>query len=339
MEKETNDINEIIIRYLDGSASLDEKIRLLGWLRETEGNRSDFMTTRDLWIACRAVEGSELEVDIALGKFRQRIQQEQERIGREQSARWHLPVWTRWAGIAATVLLVLAMGYGIGKRTQNTPLIAVQNQLITAQGSKGRFTLPDGSVVWLNEASKLTYPDRFAGDKREVVLEGEAYFEVEKDTLKPFVVQAGALSVEVLGTSFDVNSYASETSIQTALLEGSVKISGEGLAEPVYLKPNELFDYRKADQRGSVETVKANLYTDWMKDRLVFDNDCLADILVSMQSRYKIEMECPEQFAAKTRLSFTIRQESLEEVLAAMAQIAPIRYEIKGGKAYVIPRE
>ena len=182
MEKETNDINEIIIRYLDGSASLDEKIRLLGWLRETEGNRSDFMTTRDLWIACRAVEGSELEVDIALGKFRQRIQQEQERIGREQSARWHLPVWARWAGIAATVLLVLAMGYGIGKRTQNASLIAVQNQLITAQGSKGRFTLPDGSVVWLNEASKLTYPDRFAGDKREVVLEGEAYFEVEKDT-------------------------------------------------------------------------------------------------------------------------------------------------------------
>ena len=102
MEKETNDINEIIIRYLDGSASLDEKIRLLGWLRETEGNRSDFMTTRDLWIACRAVEGSELEVDIALGKFRQRIQQEPDRIGREQSARWHLPVWARWAGIAAT---------------------------------------------------------------------------------------------------------------------------------------------------------------------------------------------------------------------------------------------
>ena len=219
------------------------------------------------------------------------------------------------------------------------PAAQEMQELLTGERDRIELVLADGTKVWLNGGSGLKFPARFEAGSRRVELAGEAYFEVAKDAGRPFTVVTASAEIEVLGTSFDVNSYASETSIQTALLEGSVKISGEGLTEPVYLKPNELYDYRKADQRGSVETVKANLYTDWMKDRLVFDNDCLADILVSMQSRYKIEMECPAQFAAKTRLSFTIRQESLEEVLAAMAQIAPIRYEIKGGKAYVIPRE
>ena len=79
--------------------------------------------------------------------------------------------------------------------------------------------------------------------------------------------------------------------------------------------------------------------TDWIKDRLVFDNDCLADILISMEGRYNMDIECPRQFAASTRLSFTIRQESIEEVMEAMSLIAPIRYEIKKNKVYITPRK
>ena len=216
--------------------------------------------------------------------------------------------------------------------------VIIQNQLITAKGSKGRFTLPDGSVVWLNSETKLTYPSQFAGDKRLVTLEGEAYFEIEKDMKKPFIVQAGEIDVEVLGTCFNVDSYSYTEFVQTALLNGSVKISGKGVKEPVYLKPNELFKYQKSDQVFSVREAKVGLYTDWIKDRLVFDNDYLSDILISMGGRYNMDIECPEQFASSTRLSFTIRQESIEEVLEAISLIAPIKYKIKNGKAYIIPK-
>lgn len=123
------------------------------------------------------------------------------------------------------------------------------------------------------------------------------------------------------------------------MLNGSVKISGKALKDPVYLKPDELFRYRKSDQTASVEEAKVGLYTDWIKDRLVFDNDCLADILISMEGRYNMDIECPRQFAASTRLSFTIRQESIEEVMEAMSLIAPIRYEIKKNKVYITPRK
>lgn len=340
MKEGTNDINEIIIRYLDDSAALEEKMLLLRWLKQSDGNRDDFAVTRDLWLSCNVAAGNELEVDIALEKLKDRILLEQGRMERESlTERKTLSVVLRWTRVTAVLLLLLGIGYGIGSwREHSVSDVIVQNQLITAKGSKGRFTLPDGSVVWLNSETKLTYPNQFTGNRRFVSLEGEAYFEVAKDAKKPFVVQAGEIDVEVLGTCFDLDSYSSGEFVETALLNGSVKISGKALKDPVYLKPNELFRYRKSDQIASVEEAKVGLYADWIKDRLVFDNDCLADILISMEGRYNMEIECPKQFAASTRLSFTIRQESIEEVMEAMSLIAPIRYEIKSGKVYIIPK-
>ena len=312
---------------------------MLQWLKQSDHNRDDFTATRDLWLSCNVAAGDELAVDIALGKLKDRILQEQGRMEKESRAeRKPLSVILRWTRVAAVLLLLLGIGYAIGSwREHSVPDIVVQNQLITAKGSKGRFTLPDGSVVWLNSETRLTYPNQFAGDKRLVTLEGEAYFEVAKDAKKPFVVQAGEIDVEVLGTCFNVDSYSSDELVQTALLNGSVKISGKTIKEPVYLKPNELFRYRKSDQVSSVEEAKVGLYADWIKDRLVFDNDYLSDILISMEGRYNMDIECPKPFAASTRLSFTIRQESIEEVLEAISLIAPIRYEIKDRKAYIIP--
>ena len=200
MKEETHDINEIIIRYLDGSAALEEKMLLLRWLKQSDGNRDDFAVTRDLWLSCNVAAGNELEVDIALEKLKDRILLEQGRMEKESlTERKTLSVVLRWTRVAAVLLLLLGIGYGIGSwREHSVSDVIVQNQLITAKGSKGRFTLPDGSVVWLNSETKLTYPNQFTGDRRFVSLEGEAYFEGAKDAKKPFVVQAGEIDVEVL---------------------------------------------------------------------------------------------------------------------------------------------
>lgn len=337
MKEKSNDINEIIIRYLDGSAELEEKIFLLQWLKQSDDNRENFTVTRDLWLSCNVAAESDLEVDIALANLKDRIWQEHIRMSTKQRG---LPMVLRWIRVAAVLLLLLGVGYGLGRLGKiSVSDVIVQNQLITAKGSKGRFTLPDGSVVWLNSETTLIYPNHFIGNKRTVILEGEAYFEVAKDVKKPFIVQAGGIDVEVLGTSFNLDSYSAGESVQTALLSGKVKITGKALKEPVYLHPNELFTYRKSDQGTSVEEAKVGLYVDWIKDRLVFDNDRLTDILISMEGRYNMDIECPERFAASTRLSFTIRQESIEEVMEAMSQIAPIRYEIKGNKVYITSRK
>ncbi|WP_029905630.1 FecR family protein [Prevotella sp. 10(H)] len=340
MKNELPDINQIIIRYLDGSASLNEKMIMLEWLKLSDDNRTDFVNTRDLWLSCNVAAQNELEVDIALGKLKNRIQEEQERLQKRSINKINDRIipFKRLIQVAAVALILIATGFGLGKwQTDLKPAHTVdtQHQLITAKGSKGKFELPDGSVVWLNSETKLIYPEIFAADCRQVVLEGAAYFEVAKDAKKPFIVKTGDLSIEVLGTTFNVDNYAVGDYIQTALLSGSVKISGENIQRPVLLKPDELFSYRKSDQKTAVEKVKSGLYADWIKDKLVFDNDYLADILISMEGRYNMQILCPEKFASKTRLSFTIHQESIEEIMNAMERIIPIKYRLVDNKIYI----
>ena len=332
MENFTTDINFIIIRYLDGSASLEEKRQLLQWLKESEKNRSDFTDTRDLWLSCNASADNELEVDIALDRLKMRIMNEHERIGKKNRRSF-----IRWYQAAAVLLVLFGLYFWLSIE-QTEPKLMVQNQLITAKGSKGKFTLPDGTVVWLNSESRLVYPDQFADGKRTVNLVGGAYFEVVKDEKKPFIVKAGDVDVEVLGTSFNISSYPFKDNIETALLSGSVKISGPSVRKEIYLKPNEVFEYKRDLHAVSVKSANASLYADWIKDRLVFDNRPLSDILISMEGWYNMDIVCPEKFAESTYMSFTIRQEDIDEILRAMSFIIPISYQIKNGKAFIMPK-
>lgn len=332
MENFTTDINLIIIRYLDGSASLEEKRQLLQWLKESEKNRSDFTDTRDLWLSCNASADNELEVDIALDRLKMRIMNEHERIGKKTRRSF-----IRWYQAAAVLLVLFGLYFWLSIE-QTEPKLMVQNQLITAKGSKGKFTLPDGTVVWLNSESRLVYPDQFADGKRTVNLVGGAYFEVVRDEKKPFIIKAGDVDVEVLGTSFNISSYPFKDNIETALLSGSVKISGPSVRREIYLKPNEVFEYKKDLHAVSVKSVNASLYADWIKGRLVFDNRPLSDILISMEGWYNMDIVCPEKFAESTYMSFTIRQEDIDEILRAMSFIIPISYQIKNGKAFIMPK-
>ena len=135
----------------------------------------------------------------------------------------------RYAGMAAAVVLVFLGGYFAATQT-----LAPEKEvtLLTAKGHVGEFTLPDGTKVWLNGESRLKYNAEFSGRTRDVALTGEAFFEVRKDTLRPFRVSMNDLQVEVLGTSFDAMNYAFGSSEEIVLKTGSVKISGEHLRSP-----------------------------------------------------------------------------------------------------------
>lgn len=329
----TTNIDIIIIRYLDGSASLEEKLQILQWLKESEKNRCDFTDTRDLWLSCNVASDNELEVDIALDRLKTRILSEHKRIERKTRRSF-----IHWYQVAAVVLVLLGWYFWFSNEPPEPKLI-VQNQLITAKGSKGKFTLPDSTVVWLNSESRLVYPDQFADGKRIVTLVGGAYFEVVKDEKRPFIVKAGDINLEVLGTSFNISSYPFKDYIETALLSGSVKITGNSVHTETYLKPNEVFKYQKESLSSSIKPANASLYADWIKDRLTFDNCPLSDILISMEGWYNTDIVCPEKFAESTYMSFTIRQENMDEILRAISFIIPIKYQIKDEKIFIIPKQ
>lgn len=323
MNTETTDINEIIIRYLEGSSTLDEKQLLLQWLRESDKNLDDFNITRDLWLSCEVALGDEAEINMSLNRLRQRILagQQTEKAPRRRP-------FIGWYQTAAVILVLLGMGYWLSVQKPAEPQMYVQNQLITAKGSKGQFVLPDGSIVWLNTDSKLIYPENFSDGKREVELVGEGYFQVVEDEKKPFIVKTGDLDVEVLGTSFDVSSYPYMDKIDIVLLSGKVKVNSDIFSKPVMLEPNQLLSFDKKDIGISLQSTKANLHIDWIKDRLVFDNTSLSDIIISLQGWYNVVIDCPKAYADKNRLSFTVRGENIDETLKAMSLIIPIKYTI-----------
>ena len=324
-----NRINHIIARVLSGESSSDDILSLSEWLNENEKNRDEFRRLKNYWDADVAFKHS-VAPAFSADKLQQKINVQKRQTFRRQLWRNAIPLIA-----AACLLFIFSTGFFLYNTNDRTS----EYYTLLTDEHKSNFTMEDGTVITLNKNSRLSYSDKYGKDSRNVKLEGEAYFEVAKDAKKPFIVQAGEIDVEVLGTSFNVNSYSSGEFVRTALLNGSVKISGKTIEEPVYLKPNELFEYRKIDRVSSVEDAKAALYADWIKDRLVFDKDYLSDILISMEGRYNMDIECPEKFAASIRLSFTIRNESIEEVMEAMSLIAPIKYEIKGKKVYIIPKK
>lgn len=322
------DINEVIIRFLDGSATIKEKSELLDWLKQSEGNRNDFSEVRDLWLLGNTIATDDIETEIALSRFKERIQTP--KIESPKKNFFLRKPINGFLRVAAVFIILLSVGftsYYLGSYSQGEEP-AVMNRLLTAHGSKGRFVLPDSTVVWLNSNSLLEYPETFTASAREVYLSGEAYFEVRRNEKLPFRVHAGEMDIEVLGTRFIVGNYQRRSAVEAVLVEGSVKVAGCHMDHSVVLTPGQLISYDKKTEHVDTQMVNAADYISWIQNELTFDNDKLADIIINLEKWYGVDIICSADFANSVSMSFSVRNgESLEDILKAMALVAPIKYD------------
>lgn len=340
MKNEIGDINEVIIRFLDGTATCEEKVFLLNWLKQSEKNRNEFSEVRDLWLLGNTLATDDVETEVALDRFRSRIQIPE---SGSRKSRFVFPEhFSLFLRVAAVFLILFAVG-SVSYYWGSSSALGqkeVMNRLLTANGSKGRFVLPDSTVVWLNSNSLLEYPETFSASVREVSLSGEAYFEVRRNEQLPFRVQAGEMKVEVLGTRFIVDNYQRKSGVEAVLVEGSVKIAGCKMNHSVVLTPGQLINYDKKSERTKVQMVNTDDYISWIQNELTFDNDKLADIIINLNKWYGVDIECPSDFAEKVFMSFSVRSgEELEEILKAMTLVAPIKYNWENGVLHILPRK
>jgi ferric-dicitrate binding protein FerR (iron transport regulator) len=327
---------DIIDKYLSKRATEEEERFLLQWLEEKEDNRKQFKEAYDLWLHINALPIGDAEMENALARLKERISASQ-----KKKRRLSLPL-LYFVRIAASLLLLIAAGYA-GYRLGNgraQPAVAM-NHLLTGTDGKGRYLLPDGSTVWLNASSVLKYPETFTGGKRTVYLEGEALFEVKKDGKRPFFVEAGGLDIEVTGTRFLVNNYPQKNRIETVLVSGSVRIGGSYFAgtERRLLHPGELFTYDKQTGQASLYRVDTNDYTNWIHPKLVFDKTNLAQVIINLQKWFDVEIVAPPDLVSNTHMSFTVRRESLDEVLTYMSLTAPVAYRWEDGRLYLFRKK
>ena len=203
---------------------------------------------------------------------------------------------------------------------------AVQyNTLTTPRGGQFQVTLPDGTQVWLNAASTLHYPTAFTGSERLVEVAGEAYFEVANNASQPFKVKTKGVEVTVLGTSFNVNAYADEPTIQTTLLKGSVKLSASN--NQVLLKPGQQATLA-TDNGFNINEVNPNDAIAWKNGYFLFKNERIESVMRTIARWYDVDVTYQGD-VKQQRLGGTVsRYEELEDLLRTIELTKSLKFKV-----------
>lgn len=197
--------------------------------------------------------------------------------------------------------------------------------LSTPNGGQYRLTLSDGTKVWLNAASSISYPIRFTGDERKVEISGEAYFEVTQNEAQPFVVQSKEQTLTVLGTAFNINAYDNEPAILTTLVSGSIALSNAVSGEIATLRPEQLAHWDGS--RYAISDVDVSQYTAWKNGEFKFRATPLPEVIRQLERWYGISVEDTDIPATKIHASIK-RDKKLSSVLYAIEEVSGIKFNI-----------
>jgi transmembrane sensor len=212
------------------------------------------------------------------------------------------------------------------------------NTISTPRGGQYQVNLPDGTRVWLNAESVIKFPISFVDLKeRRVELQGEAYFEVEKDATKPFFVSTDKQEVRVLGTHFNISSYKDELDTKTTLLEGSVKVrllNTKRVSQKV-LKPGDQSQIRATSVQINVVTVDPQSEIAWKNGHFFFENEPIEDIMKQVKRWYDIDVEYEDNMAGKTIWGSVTRYGNVSKVLSVLESTGGVHFKIEGRRIIV----
>ena len=249
--------------------------------------------------------------------------------------------------------LILENGQSIALKEENTG-ISMQNdkitytdgtqivddaeskfvRLVTPRKGMYKLILPDGSLVWLNAASSLRYPTAFGGTKREVELQGEAYFEVVSNTAKPFIVKTDKQQLQVLGTVFNVNAYANEPDVTTTLVSGKVALKTVDSGASTILNPDEQASLGSAGYR--VKQVNSEAYTAWTSGEFRFVATPLPEVIRQIERWYDLDVDY-NRIPENVKIHASIRNDKkLSSVLYVLERMANIKLKIEGRRLQVM---
>lgn len=213
----------------------------------------------------------------------------------------------------------------------------MMNEISIPNGSTYKLVLADGSKIWLNAATKLRFPNRFLGKERKIELNGEAFVEVAKNREMPFIVSANGVDIKVLGTSFNVNTYSDNPSINTTtLVEGAVQVSKNGLA--TILKPGQQANVLS---EGKIETVNnADTYaiTSWVRNKFYFENMPLTQAIQILARWYDFKVEYKTDLKGKRVTAMMTRTNTANSIFSAIEESCDVDIEV-AGKAVVIKQK
>jgi len=243
------------------------------------------------------------------------------------------------------VILITVLFVFTTKRQSNTEI-----QIVAGKGMRKKINLPDGTIVWLNSDSKLTYNTTIIEDKKRVVfLSGEAFFDVAHHQKRPFFVRTDKISIKVLGTKFNVKAYAADQKSEATLINGSIELSvNDRPQQKIILNPSEKFALVKKNETGVKQEEVSNditlmienvnpvqignqVYieeTSWKDSKLIFSNETFEEMKPKLERWYNIKIHLRSQKAISYRFTGVFKNENIQEALTAMQLIKPFNFKL-----------
>jgi ferric-dicitrate binding protein FerR (iron transport regulator) len=360
LNEENNPVENLIHEYLKGSISEKEKDLLFRWIARDESNVSYFNQISDIWLSTSVFQDTEdFNSEEAFKRVNAKINAVNALKPEENKRSFRLS----WPWVAAILLPVIILSSLVTKLVLTDKIVPDKGPYTfeVPYGSKSSVLLPDGSRVVLNSGSRLTCKEGFGIKHRVLNLVGEGYFNVAKNKNLPFVVHAGNLDVKALGTEFNVKAYPEDKIVETILIHGSIQVikkADQGKDEkPLILMPKQILVYNKKCDSIQVNIVVAKndssapitlpepqtpkvvfsktdidpvVYTTWKeKSWNIYQKDIL-DLAVELERKYDVKIHFSSEALKNIKFTGTLRDESLEQVLAAIRLAAPIEYKVKG---------
>lgn len=269
-------------------------------------------------------------------------------IGKNKIRKWY------WAAAAVLIVAIGTLMAGTLFNKKDTKTLAI-NEVSTRKGSKSKIQLPDGSVVWLNAGSKLTYNKEYGQQIREVTLTGEGFFDVMKNKEKPFIIHTSNINIKVLGTAFNVKAYPEDKQTETSLIRGRIEVTINNRPnDKIILSPNEKLIVENesfinkdidisndAPPAISINKLKHNAVdssvaeTQWVDNKLVFDDESFAELAIRMERWYDVVIEINDPQLQQKRMTGNFEKETINQAIDALKEMIPFRHEQTGNKIII----
>ncbi|RKD90915.1 FecR family protein [Mangrovibacterium diazotrophicum] len=350
---------EILIQYIEGSSDESVKTRVEEWLAKDESN-SDYLTkVTKVWSNIDELKAlAAIDVDTDWAFIEKRISAK--KVADSGTAVVRKMWWaTPMLKIAASLLILVALGsaiwYMLGNKPTTTEMAQNFYEFNVPMGQKSSLTLPDGTKIMVNAGSTLRLPKQDMVGKREIWLEGEAFFEVTKNPSNPFYVNTPNIEVKVLGTSFNVRAYKDEHLVETTLVEGKVNLTNRYREEDeVNLTPNHKAillldkdvklsasvgrDYSQNLRLGRIQVsdeIDPQNAISWTKGKLVFKEENFEFIAEQLARFYGVRIHIEDESLKSNKYSGTIKNISLEQALKALQMISEFQFVIKDDEVFI----
>lgn len=340
----TDELKEIVVKYITGNASAEEAVQVKRWILECEANEKEYVLLYESWHHALEHDGMPLDTEQAWQKQKQIIQKSPKPVVRR--------MWSGVLRIAAISLMICTIGYYFFNAYSFH-----KNEHHAAKGQKLKVVLDDGTIIWLNGGSSLKYNAGFARDNRTVMLDGEALFDIKPSAAGlPFIVQTDKFIVRDIGTVFSIKSYANDEHFEAAVVQGEISIEPKAghqntLKDKVHLLhqqavkiptnsserllPAHMSEKNDASLAAplkviTVTPVQMQAYNGWKDGVLMFESERFEEIAHTLENVYNVNIKIEDEALKNYIYSGTFRdKKTIQAILDIIKKTTPLKYTIK----------